>query len=221
MEEGASEIHAYPSFLPDGRHFLFLARRTPLETSAIYLGSLDSPKTRSLLPAESQALYAPSGHLLFLRSETLMAQPFDARSLELHGEAFPVADGVMHYPEDGWGEFSVSRDGTLAFRRAESTLRQLTWLDRAGRSQGTIGEPGPYSNPALTLDDTRLAVARRDSGPSSGQIWLFDLARGSSARFTLEAGAYDCSNLVARRPAGLFRLEPRERPLGDPSEALG
>jgi Tol biopolymer transport system component len=191
VEKGASEVHYYPSFLPDGRHFLFLARRTPLGTSAIYLGSLDSPKTWSLLPAESQALYAPSGHLLFLRSQTLMAQPFDARSLELRGEASPVVDGVMQYPETGWGDFSVSRDGTLAFRRDGSTKRQLTWLDRGGRSQGTIGEPGPYSNPALTLDDTRLAVTRRDSGPSSGQIWLFDLARGSSARFTLGAGTYD------------------------------
>ena len=190
VEKGASEIHAYPSFLPDGRHFLFLARRTPLETSAITLGSLDSPRTRSLLLAESQALYAPSGHLLFLRSQTLMAQPFDARSFEVHGEAFPLVDGVMHYPPDGWGEFSVARDGTLAFRRAESTLRQLTWLDREGHSQGTIGEPGSYYNPALTLDDSRLAVGRQDSGPSGGQIWLFDLARGSKARFTLEAGAY-------------------------------
>jgi Tol biopolymer transport system component len=93
----------------------------------------------------------------------------------------------------GWGEFSVSSEGTLAFRRAETTLRQLTWLDRAGREQGTIGEPGAYYNPALALDDTRLAVTRRDSGPSSGQIWLFDLARGSSARFTLGAGEYDGS----------------------------
>jgi len=191
VEKGASEIHYYPSFLPDGRQFVFLALRTPLEASAIYLGSLDSPKTRSLLPAESQAVYAPSGHLLFIRSGTLMAQPFDARSLEIHGEAFPVAYDVTNYIENGWGDFSVSRDGTLAFRRAESTLRQLTWLDRGGRSQGAIGEPGPYYGPALTLDDTRLAVVRRDSGPSSGQIWLFDLARGSSARFTLGAGAHD------------------------------
>jgi Tol biopolymer transport system component len=56
---------------------------------------------------------------------------------------------------------------------------------------GTIGEPGPYYNPALTLDDSRLAVTRQDSGPGGGQIWLADLARGSLARFTLEAGAYD------------------------------
>ncbi len=191
VEKGASEVHYYPSFLPDGRHFLFLARRTSLKTSAIYLGSLDSPKAARLLPAESQAVYSPSGHLLFLRSQTLMAQPFDARSLEIRGEAFPVVDGVMQYLDTGWGQFSVSNDGTLAFRRAEPTLRQLTWLDRAGRPLGTIGEPGPYYNPALTLDDTRLAVVRRDSGPSSGQIWLLDPAGGSSTRFTLEAGAHD------------------------------
>ena len=195
VEKGRPEIHKYPSFLPDGRHFIFLAWRTPAETSTVYLGSLDSPMKRSLVPAESQAVYAPSGHLLFLRSQTLMAQPFDARSLEVHGEAFPVADGILRYRPSGWGDFSVARDGTLTFRRAESTLRQLTWLDRAGRSQGTIGEPDHYSNPALTLDDMRLAVVRQDSapsgGPSGGQIWLFDLARGSSLRFTLGAGAHN------------------------------
>jgi Tol biopolymer transport system component len=187
-KKGAAEAHDYASFLPDGRHFVFLARRTPFEASAIMLASLDSQETRPLLSAESQALYSPSGHLLFLRGQTLMAQPFDIRSLQPHGEVFPVAQGVMRYI--GWGEFSVSRDGTLAFRQGEQALRQLTWLDREGRPRGTIGEPGPYYFPALTRDDTRLAVTRGDSGSSSGQIWLFDIARGSSTRFTLGQGAH-------------------------------
>ena len=68
IEKGVEEAHEYPTFLPDGRHFLFLARRSPLDKSAIYLASLDSPERRLIVPAESQPLpRAPSGHLLFLR----------------------------------------------------------------------------------------------------------------------------------------------------------
>ena len=192
VERGAAEEYFYPTFLPDGRHFLFMARRTPRETSAIMLGSLDSPKTRSLVLAESQALYAPPGYILFLRSQTLMAQAFDADALELRGEPFPVADGVKDYPEYGWGEFAISLDGTLAFRRDVTTLKQLTWLDRAGRPQGMIGEPGPYSTLALSPDGSRLALAQGQLGSGGRQIFLFDLKQGSSRRFTLGEGVYNC-----------------------------
>jgi len=189
VEKDAAEIQTFPTFLPDGRHFLYLARRSPLETSAIYLASLDSPERRLLVPAESQASYAPPGHLLFVRGGTLMAQPFDVRALRVHGEAVPLADDVLYPGGTPYADFSVSANGTLAFRRKERVRAQLTWLDRGGRAQGTIGAPGPYSQLALSPDGTRLVVLREEASRRSREIWLFDLQRGSSRPVT-EPGPY-------------------------------
>ena len=89
--------HRWPQFLPDGRHFIYLAG-TPFtskesSTNAVLMGSLDSKESKLLFHAHSGALYV-SGHILFLRLNTLMAQPFDAEHLELTGDPFPIADPV-------------------------------------------------------------------------------------------------------------------------------
>ena len=83
--------HLAPFFLPDGRHYLFLAVAAE---SGIYVGSLDSKERKRLLAADSRPLYAAPGYLLFNRGGTVFAQPFDANKLELSGEPIRVADGV-------------------------------------------------------------------------------------------------------------------------------
>jgi len=91
--------HIFPRILPDGRHYLYLNVVTSGK-HAIYLGSLDGKERKRLLDSLQSFEYAPpseagkSGHLLFLREGTLMAQPFNAKRLELAGETFPVLDNV-------------------------------------------------------------------------------------------------------------------------------
>ena len=98
--EGRNEVHTFPSFLPDGRHFFYL--RAP-ENPGIYLGSLDvkpeQQSSRRILSTSLMAVYAASadpgmGHLLFLREGTLLAQAFDERSLQPQGDPIPVAERV-------------------------------------------------------------------------------------------------------------------------------
>jgi Tol biopolymer transport system component len=186
-EEG--EFHSYPTFLPDGRSFLYMARRSPIAKSAICLSSLDSPQLRrELLNTESQPYYSPPGYILFVREGTLMAQPFDARATRVRGEPVSLADDVLYAGGTSYADFSVSTNSTLAFRRVPKLRTQLTWLDRTGRAQGTIGPPGPYSQPALSPDGAHLAVVAEE-GLGSNRIWLFDLQRGSSRPLT-EPGPY-------------------------------
>jgi eukaryotic-like serine/threonine-protein kinase len=84
LDESRKEItHAWPYFLPDGRHFLYLARSVQRENTGIYVGTLDSSERKLLVNTDSSAAYAPPGFLLFLRERTLMAQAFDAGSLQL------------------------------------------------------------------------------------------------------------------------------------------
>ncbi len=111
----------YPEFLPDGRHFVYTVRRGKTEESGIYAGSLDGKPRVRLLPDVSNAIYAGpsapgrSGHLLFRRGDTLMAQPFDAARLRMSGDLFPVAEGVGETANPALGTFSLSENGTLAY----------------------------------------------------------------------------------------------------------
>ncbi len=101
-DTGRREIsHLWPSFLPDGRHFLYMATARDASgrraTSSVYIAALDSPKDAKLLPGlQSRTVYAPSGHLLFVAEGSLLAQAFDLAALRLIGEPVNIADGVAH-----------------------------------------------------------------------------------------------------------------------------
>src|SRR5262249_19122375 len=130
--------HTWPHFLADGRHFLYLAQSADRSKTGIYVGSLESKDRRLLLPLLSEAKYSSTGHILFVRDRTLMAQRFDDRRLELEGEAFPVAESVAFNTGTGIGAFSTSGNGVLAYRIASSrgATSQLTWYDRSGKNLG-------------------------------------------------------------------------------------
>ena len=112
----------WPAFLPDGRHFLFWGGNPDAPNApntGIFLGALDSTEAKFLVQADSNALYAPPGYLLYLRGETLMAQPFDAGSLKLNGDAFPLAEHVPSPAAYRLGFFTVSRPGLLAYETGQ------------------------------------------------------------------------------------------------------
>ena len=166
--------HFYPHFLPDGRRFLFSAG-----TAGINLGSLDGSAPTRLTPAgiQAAAYLRPAGWLLRLRGGALVAQQLDLSGAALSGEPVSLADGVAR--------FSVSASGLIAY--GEPSRRQLTWVDRSGMTQGTVGEPDPtFLEPRVSPDSQRVAVARTVRGSGTG-LWLLDRAR--TTRVTFEAYA--------------------------------
>jgi Tol biopolymer transport system component len=175
----------WPEFLPDGRHFLYMATGQKPEDNAYRIGSLDSTESKALAPAQTLVTYTPPGYLLFVRDKTLVAQPFDAKALKTTGEPIPLAE---HIGTDsvGLARFSVSRDGTLAYRTGESADRFL-WVDRSGREGGPVAEPGEYHNPAFSPGGDRLAFNLADPRSGKTDIWIRDLKRGVSSRFTFGA----------------------------------
>jgi eukaryotic-like serine/threonine-protein kinase len=192
VDSSRGEIsHTFPWFLPDGRHFLYLRTSDQPENGGVYIGSLDAKPEgqdpKRLLITAHQAIYVPSldsgsGHLLFLRDGTLIAQPFDTKRLELTGEPITVAEQIGSYKEFGF--FSASTNGVVAFRIGGIEASHLTWPDREGKVLGTVGEQGIYGIPAPSPDGKQAAVERRDPESGKWSIWLFDFARGTSARFT-------------------------------------
>jgi Tol biopolymer transport system component len=177
--------HSFPRFLPDGRHFLYLVKSTIKQNTGIYIGSLDSKDTRRLLGTEFNAAYAPPGYLLFVRDGILMAQRFDTKDLQMTGEPYPVVQQIGQFFACAY--FSISENGVLVYWGGAQTRKaKLVWLDRAGKELQSIGTPGYYRFPSLSPDETRVAVQQLDPQTGKGDIWLLDLLRGTSSRFTFD-----------------------------------
>jgi Tol biopolymer transport system component len=175
-----------PSFLPDGRHYLYVARVSG-SVREVRVGSLDSNDSKTLVSgASSHAVYAPPGYLLYRREATLVAHPFNAVKLELEGDPIPIADDVGFDATSYQGYFSASDDGVVVHHSGSAGLTQLTWSDRTGKQLGTIGEPADQGDLELSPDNDRLAFRRVDNRTSSISLWLIDLARGTPSRFTFE-----------------------------------
>ncbi len=173
---GQGEVaHRWPSFLPDGRHFLYLA--VGPEASELRMGSLDSGDVTSLGPADSSALYA-SGYLLFVRSGRLMAQRFDTTARRLTGEPLVVSEQIANVGPWQPGQFSVSATSVLGYTRSRP-LAQLTWMARTGIPLRTAGDPGSYANLDLSPDGRRVAVSHLKNTPGATpvafDIWLIDV----------------------------------------------
>ncbi len=189
LDRGRGEYsHRWPHFLPDGRHFLYVALAGGHDANGIYVGSLDSKQTSLVIRATSAVAYAPPGYLLYAPERSLAAQPFDPKSLKLSGEAASVGDQLLFDPQMTAGRpFSVSANGTLAYRSGGSALTQLTWLDRQGNTIGSIASPGEYHAPRLSPDGKRLAVTRIDVRSARGDVWVIDVARGAASRLVSDA----------------------------------
>ena len=173
--------HRFPHFLPDGRRFLF-NMRSASNADAIYLGALDGSAPTRLTPADSRAVYLPSGWLLWVRAGALVAQRLDAAQATLTGEPVTLADGVA--------VVSVAATGLVAYRTAVGGHRQLAWFDRSGTARGVVG--GPDGNdlqyPRVSHDGRRVVVVRTVQGNTD--LWLLDGARTSRVTFDAAADLY-------------------------------
>jgi Tol biopolymer transport system component len=187
LDKSRNEIvHAWPYFLPDGRHFLYLARSSQTDKSAIFVGSLDSNERKFLLNADSSMAYAPPGYLVFARQQTVMAQGFNADKLQLTGEAVPVAEGIGRFLATALALFSVSDTGVLIYRSQYLQDSQLTWFDRGGKQLGTVGPPGVWGVIRLSPDEKRVALQRVDNEKGTYDIWVIELTRGTPTRLTFD-----------------------------------
>jgi Tol biopolymer transport system component len=190
MDAVAGTVDTFPWFLPDNQHFLFVSWRGAGRLK-VRLGSLSSTASTIIGEADSNTVYS-QGHLLYLRGNSLVAQPFDPKSLHSTGEAVPLAErmqGLLNLVRKG--TFAVSTAGLLAYQSgAEAGMRQLTWFDRTGNRVGTLGEPRPFWDIELSPDRRTLAAAVPDAS-GTFDLWMYDVARGLPARFTSDpAGAY-------------------------------
>ena len=179
--------HRFPQFLPDGRHFLFLALGAQ-DAAGVYLGSLDDKAVTRLFDGDAAFAFLPPSHLLFIRQGALWAQKLNVASAKMEGDMLPVAPRALaHSQINGYGALSASTAGSIAYRTA-GERRQLIWLDRTGREAGVLGpsDDAQLGIPRLSPDGRVIAVARTVSGNTD--VWIVDAVRGGRRRLTFGPG---------------------------------
>jgi Tol biopolymer transport system component len=174
----------WPEFLPDGKHFLYLAIGAE---SRLLVGQLGSPTGRDLGACESQVQFVPPGYLLFSRGGSLVVQPFDLRALKIKGEPVPVAEQVGTSSVGG-SDFRASDNGALVYSARSTVEGELVELARDGRPIRKIPGAANSLHPKLSPDQRRIAIRVLDAQTRTRDIWLVDLAREITSRFTFEPG---------------------------------
>ena len=179
--------HRWPWFLPDGKHFLYLAANhaNPRSAdSAIYVGSLEGGEDRRLMASYGSVETVP-GWLLTVRDNNLTAMPFDEDRATVSLPGVSVASDA-NFDAGVWrGVFTVSRTGLLAYQLTrEGAGGQLTWFDMSGHATGTIGERSESYSLRLSPDGRRATVIQ---GDPNNDIWIYELERGVRTRLTTNA----------------------------------
>jgi len=179
--------HVWPELLPGGRAVLFtiLAVTGGLDAAQVAVLDLQSGARTILVPGASHAHYVPSGHLIYTAGGSLWAVAFDLARLETRGTPVMVVRDVVT-TTNGGVDAVVAGDGTLAYisgRGGAGSSRLLVWVDRQGRETPIPAPPRSYSQPRLSPDGTRVAVAAQDQ---EIDIWVWDLGRTTLTRVTFD-----------------------------------
>ena len=189
VDSSKHDSHRWPYFLPDGKHFLYLAVihgnvRSP--NDAIYFASLDGKENSLVMQGITNVAYA-AGRLLFVRDSALMAQPFDPRTGVLRGDTERLAENVLVDGTVWRAAFDASGNGLLTYASGGVMPWQAMWYDRSGKQVGVAGEKAlNLFAVRLSPDGSRLAT---EWGETGGQIWIYDRKRQVNTRLTFGAGA--------------------------------
>ena len=181
--------HRWPVFLPDGKRFLYYVASfgVPKEGTGIYVGSLDSKEDRYLVRAGANPAYTP-GWLIYFRERNLLAQRFDEKAERLVGEPSALAEDVQFFPQQQAALFSASVHGGVLVSqpRSDTSVSQLQWFDRTGKSLGLLGPPSNQANPRISPDGKRVALDIVDPQTGNLDLWIYEPGGDLPTRLTTD-----------------------------------
>jgi Tol biopolymer transport system component/tRNA A-37 threonylcarbamoyl transferase component Bud32 len=176
--------HRYPSFLPDGKHFLYtalnLSGAVNDKGNAIRVATLDGKEDRSLLPVPSNAMVV-GNHVFFAREGTLLVQRLTDR-YEPEGEPVPLGQRPNRTNWLYMANFAAS-ENLFLYAPLFAATSQLTWMDREGKLLRNAGEPAAFSSPRLSPDGRRFAVDVLDSSKNALDVWLYGADGTGASKF--------------------------------------
>jgi Tol biopolymer transport system component len=186
--------HRFPSFLPGGREVLFTVQHASnrQDRSAIAALSIETGRRTDVLNGGVYARYVSSGHLVFGRSGTLLAVPFDVKTLKVTGSPVPVLSDVSYLVAANSFNFDIAARGTLVYAHSKAELpgNSMVWVTRDGDAEPALPDRRAYEsiNLALSPDGQRLATTI--DSDSYSNIWIWDLRDRRWQQLSVEADCY-------------------------------
>jgi serine/threonine-protein kinase len=188
-KEAGETSHRWPQFLPGDEAVLFTSARggNNFDSATLEVVTIATGERKVIHTGGSYGRYVPSGHLIYLNKATIFAVPFDLSSLSVKGSPVPVVQTVTASANEGGAQITFSENGLLAYVRGGPLIPEYpaVWVDRNGRIETLISEPGAYANPRISPDGKRIAVSRLREG--NWDIWVHDIERQVSTRLTFPA----------------------------------
>jgi len=168
----SGERHVMPEILPGGRAALFVI--LPADSSSappqVAVANLDTGSYRALIPG-SRPRYAPTGHLVFVVEDRLMAVRFDPSRLAVAGAPATVLEGIATSAR-GLGHYAFSRTGALVVAVGAATgARDLVWVSRSGAEEPIDLPSRGFTYPRISPDGRRVALDARDARGSDILVW--------------------------------------------------
>jgi len=185
------QSHRWAVFLPDGRHYLYMAANFAgrKNVNAIFAGSLGSNEKHFVVEASGNAAYAAPGYLLFPREKTLLAQRFDLKRFALIGDPTAVLTDIQYQPQVRRAVFAVSDNDVLVGQTgAGIAFSQPLWFDRKGHQEGAVGKAGVYGSVFIAANGRSVAVDSTDMTSLNTDVWTYELQRESAQRLTFDPG---------------------------------
>ena len=194
------ERHLLPHSLPAGRALVYTSVTSGWDSASIVVQSLETGERRVLITGGADARYVPTGHLVYMKTGTLMAVPFDVRSRQVTGAPVALIENVMQglnapnsADETAAGQFAVSASGTLLYvvgGVAPLQTGSMVWIDRTGAAQPlAVAPPAAYLGPRVSPDGRKIAVSIRGGTRDKGtDVWVYDVQRGAPTRLTFDGG---------------------------------
>jgi Tol biopolymer transport system component len=183
------DSHRWPMFLPDGKHYIYMAANFSgrNDADAILVGSLDSSEKHLVLKSSANAAYAEPGYLVFYRDKALLAQRFDLKHFVVTGEPNALLTDVQYLSSVKRAVFAASNNGVLLAQVGSgAAISQPMWFDRTGRLVAAVGQPGVYGNISLAPNGKSVSVSLTDIASQNTDMWTYDLLRGSAKRLTFD-----------------------------------
>ena len=186
--ERSEAAFLWPQFLPDNQRYLFFVLTDSAENTGVYVGSIDPPDYRMVLPSETNAVYCAgsagqssrSSYLLYMRDRSLMAQPVEPARLTSKGDPVTLAADIGAMRSLSLAPISVSNNAILAYQTIGDPTRQLVWMDRQGHQTALVKEPGDWGPPRISPDGTHAVAARFGAEKQTSDLWLVDTTGGIS-----------------------------------------
>ena len=187
---GNENTYRWPVFLPDGKHYLFLAAniRGDIELNTLYVGSVDNQSEKHLLTKTVYNGDYANGYVFFVRDGAIQAQKLDLSSYQLTGDVLRIFDNVKLQSRIMYAAFAASGDVVLAQEAGEVSLSRLVWYNRNGKDISGSAPTDTYSNIAISPDEKYIATDKTDTINENTDVFIYDPARASFRRLTFDPG---------------------------------